>query len=752
MSTVTAPPRRRPGVSADHEHYRWWALSCTSLGMLLAATNSGTLIIALPDLERSLHTTLLELVWVILAYMIASTVLVLSFGRLSDLFGRKRAYVARLPHLRRRPRSAPGFAGSGTQLILWRIFQGIGAAFLFANAPALVTDAFPREQLGLAMGANTMVAAIGLVLGPVLGGALVAISWHWVFWFNVPFALAGAAWGASSCASWSSPTRCAAIDLLGTPRSSSGSPGSCSASRGAASTAGTTRSSSAGLAAAAVFLPMWVWIENHVDARRCSTSGCSATGCSRRPRRRLPQRPRPLRADVPVRLLLPGAPRATTRSPPASSSSRSPLGMLIASPLAGSYADRHGSRGLAALGMVVTGVGLALMTTLQVHTAYWQSALWLLIVGVGSGMFNSPNTAAMMGAVPAQRRGVAAGARTLVQNSGAVMSIAFVLAIVTSAVPKPTLFRIFSGLSQGLSDAKLAPFIHNMHVALWVLAATSFLGAAVCLLRPKHVVAEDARRGRRGDRAAARERDGGIAMSDTTPDLRIGDVARLAGTTPRTIRYYEEIGLLERGAQRASGSHRLYSEHDVERLREVIRLRELLNVSLEELKTLLAAEEARAQLRSELSREDVDARAAPRCCCGRRSDTSSSSSPSCGAAARSWPSSSRTSPRNADGSNDACASCRPPRPPGPTPRRPRRWRPAPAVPRRPAPHSGRRALGFPVDRQCVRIRVWHDAGAFAIRASATPDRLAASVSGGARTRRTPSMPDFSPSAASQQRS
>ena len=93
-------------------------------------------------------------------------------------------------------------------------------------------------------------------------------------------------------------------------------------------------------------------------------------------------------------------------------------------------------------------------------------------------MFNSPNTAAMMGAVPAHRRGIAAGARTLLQNTGAVLSIAFVLAIVTSAVPKATLFAVFSGLAQGLSAEKLAPFIANMHVALWVLAATSLLGAA----------------------------------------------------------------------------------------------------------------------------------------------------------------------------------------------------------------------------------------------------------------------------------
>src|SRR3954449_8495034 len=122
-STVRA--RRRIGVHADHEHYKWWALSCTSLGMLLATINSGTLIIALPDLERSLHTTLLELVWVILAYMIASTVLVLSAGRLSDLFGRKKAYVGGFAIFTVASLGA-GFSGTGTQLILWRIVQGIG--------------------------------------------------------------------------------------------------------------------------------------------------------------------------------------------------------------------------------------------------------------------------------------------------------------------------------------------------------------------------------------------------------------------------------------------------------------------------------------------------------------------------------------------------------------------------------------------------------------------------------------------------
>ena len=173
MSATHAERARRIGVHAEHDSYKWWALSCTSLGMLLATINSGTLIIALPDLERSLHTSLLELVWVILVYMIASTVLVLSAGRLSDQFGRKQAYIGGFVLFALASLGA-GFAGNGTELILWRILQGIGGSFLFANAAAIVTDAFPREQLGLAMGTNTMVAAVGLVIGPVLGGALVA--------------------------------------------------------------------------------------------------------------------------------------------------------------------------------------------------------------------------------------------------------------------------------------------------------------------------------------------------------------------------------------------------------------------------------------------------------------------------------------------------------------------------------------------------------------------------------------------------
>jgi EmrB/QacA subfamily drug resistance transporter len=475
---------RLVGVEGGHEHYRWWALSCTSLGMLLVATNSGTLIIALPDLERSLGTGLLELVWVILAYMISSTVLVLTAGRLSDLFGRKTAFVGAFLLFAFASLGA-GTSSDGTELILWRVLQGVGGAFIFANGPALVTDAFPQEQLGLAMGTNTMVAAIGLVIGPVLGGALVAISWQWVFWFNVPLALAGGLWAALVLRELASRDPVRGFDLGGTLTFVLGLTGLVY---------GISRGGISGwndplviwsLLAAAILLPLFVLIEHRgrspmldlsIFRNRmfaAATGAAFINGLSRFALMFIfvfyfqgAQGDDPITAGVKL------APMA--------------IGMLVSSPLAGIWADRHGSRALAALGMLVSAAALAGMTTLEAGAAYWQSMLWLGLVGIGSGMFNSPNTAAMMGTVPADRRGIAAGARTMLQNTGAVISIAFVLAIVTAAVPKPVLFKIFSGLASGLSSAQLDPFIANMHTALWVLAITSLLGAGVSMLRPAH--------------------------------------------------------------------------------------------------------------------------------------------------------------------------------------------------------------------------------------------------------------------------
>jgi EmrB/QacA subfamily drug resistance transporter len=492
LEAERAGGRRRLGVDSDHDSYKWWALSCTSLGMLLATINSGTLIIALPNLERSLHTSLLELVWVILVYMIASTVLVLSAGRLSDQFGRKKAYVMGFIVFAVASLGA-GFAADGTQLILWRILQGIGGSFLFANAAAIVTDAFPKEQLGLAMGTNTMVAAVGLVIGPVLGGALVAISWHWVFWFNVPFGLLGSLWGAKILHEVTGRSNDRSFDYLGTISFLIGLTGLVyGISRGGIE-GWTSPLTIPALILAVVLLPAFVLVESRQKApmldlsifrdRLFATASAAAfaNGLARFALMFVfvfyfqgVQGNSPILAGVKL------APLA--------------LGMLIASPAAGLWADRRGSRTLAVLGMLVTALGLGLMTTLQRDTTYAWPGIYMFIVGIGSGMFNSPNTAAMMGAVAPHRRGIAAGARVLVQNTGAVMSIAFVLAIITSAVPKQVLFKVFSGLAKHISTAQLSPFIANMHTALWCLCAVSIIGAGISAARPKDIISPAAER------------------------------------------------------------------------------------------------------------------------------------------------------------------------------------------------------------------------------------------------------------------
>ncbi|HET8756831.1 MAG TPA: MFS transporter [Solirubrobacteraceae bacterium] len=349
--------------------------------MLLATINSGTLIIALPDLERALGTSILQLVWVILAYMIASTVLVLTAGRLSDLFGRKRAYVGGFVVFGLASLGA-GFAADGSVLIAWRVLQGIGGAFLFANASALVTDAFPVEQLGLALGTNTMVAAVGLVLGPVLGGALVGISWHWVFWFNVPFTAIGSVWAALVLRELARRDDNRGYDLLGTAVFVVGLTGLVlGLSRGGIS-GWSDPVTIGGLVVGAVLLPLFVLIERRQRAPMldleifrnrmfsAATAAAFINGLSRFALMFVfVFYFQGVKGDDPITAGIKLAPMA--------------IGMLVASPLAGVWADRHGSRALAALGMVVSALALAGMTTLGVHSAYWQSTLWLLVSASG---------------------------------------------------------------------------------------------------------------------------------------------------------------------------------------------------------------------------------------------------------------------------------------------------------------------------------------------------------------------------------
>ena len=461
--------------------YKWSALSCTSLGALLATVNTGTLIIALPELARSLNTDIFSLVWVLLSYMLAQTALVLMVGRFADMVGRKKLYVGGFA-LFTLVSLLAGFATNAWELIVARTLMGAAGAFMMANSGVIVTDAFPPKQLGQALGVNQMVAAIGSILGPVLGGWLTSFSWQWVFWFNVPLGLVGTIWAAWNLRELVSVQRGQKLDILGNATFLVGLTALLVGLTQGGIRGWGTEVVVASLIAAAVLLPAFVLVELRAEEPllnlRMFSSRIFAFGNASAMLSSL--------ARMAVTFLfvfffigVKGYDHLTTGfllTPLAGA-------MFVFAPFSGRIADRASARLISTLGMLVTAAGLLGMTTVGVDTPYWEIAVWMIVVGAGSGIFNSPNTRAIMSSVPPEKRGVASGARTLVVNVGAVLSIAFAIAMVTSAMPASAMVKIFSGVSRGFSEGAAVPFIAGFHVALLFMAGASLVGAVFSALR-----------------------------------------------------------------------------------------------------------------------------------------------------------------------------------------------------------------------------------------------------------------------------
>jgi EmrB/QacA subfamily drug resistance transporter len=467
-------PKKKHWFSLE---YKWAALSCTSIGALLAAINGGSLIVALPTLMRELNTGLFSLIWVLLSYLLAQTVLTLAAGRIADMFGRKKFYVGGFA-LFTVVSLLAGFASDAAQLTAARTVMGVGGAFMMANSSVIVTDAFPRKGLGQALGINMMVAAAGSTLGVVIGGIMTSISWQWVFWFNVPLGVIGTIWAAINLREIVELEKGQRLDVAGNLTFFVGLTGLLIALTLGGIEGWGTPLVAGGFLAAAVFLPAFLVVERKVKAPMLNLSmfksrvfafgNISAFLSSI--------------AQFAVMFmfvfffigvkgydhLMAGIllmPLAGT--------------MFIASPVSGWFADRMPARVISTLGMLVMAAGLIGMATLiGVSTPYWEIALLMVIVGGGSGIFNSPNTRAIMNSVRPDQRGVASGARALLANTGGVLSIALAISIITSALPVDQMFEIFSGaVAQGLSAQEAAPFISGFHTALFVGAAASLLGA-----------------------------------------------------------------------------------------------------------------------------------------------------------------------------------------------------------------------------------------------------------------------------------
>lgn len=493
MSAAARAPRAPAWSRPDpaHERYRWWVLAVTSIGALLASLTSGTLVIALPDILRDLHTDLFTLLLIVVGYTLVTTVLVLNAGRIADMIGRARSYTIGFAIFTAASvlcAVAPGAA----VLVAARVLQGIGGAFLMANSAALVTDAFPRRELGRALGINAMVVGAGLILGPILGGFLTGFGWRTVFWVNVPIGLLGTLAAARILVEQRTPSGRRSLDLTGSALYLVGLTGLMSALAFGGIYGWTTSWVIAGFLAFVVALPAFLWVESHVDEPlldlslfriRLFTAG-NLTGLLNGVAR-----------NGVLFLLVFYLQGAKGEDPVEAGVRLAPLavGLLVLSPIAGALADRFGSRLLATAGMIVTGVGLAGLMTLQVDTPYWQLAIWQLVIGAGSGLFNSPNTSAVMGVVPPAQRGVGAGARMMLTSTGFVISIALSIGLVTSAMDPKVMLEIFSGTQVGSAGIDLSPFVSALHLAFGAGVVASAIGAGISLMRGDHVSWEDAR-------------------------------------------------------------------------------------------------------------------------------------------------------------------------------------------------------------------------------------------------------------------
>jgi MFS family permease len=465
-----------PSLEAAGDRYKWIALSNTTLAVLLATLDASITLIAMPDIFRGIHLDPLVpansfyLLWMILGYLVVSSVLIVSLGRLGDMFGRVRIYnlgfvIYTVASLLLTIDWMTGQAGA-TYLVVFRIVQGVGGACLLANAAAIITDAFPADQRGMALGINNIVGVSGLFVGLVLGGLLAPIDWRLVFLISVPVGLFGTVWAYLKLEERSEPRR-AAIDWWGNATFALGLVLAMIAVTygirpyGGSPTGWESPKVLALLAGSAVSLAAFAAIELRVAEPmfrltlfriRAFTFGSLSTFLAA-----------VARGGLLFMLIiwlqgiwLPLHGYSFTETPLWAGIYMLPLtlGILIAGPISGLLSDRYGARPFATGGMIGAALSFAMLMALPTDFTYWVFAAILFFNGVSMGMFAAPNRAAVMNSLPPGDRGAGGGMNQTFQNSAQVLSIGifFTLLIVGLASSLPA--TLSSGLqAHGVSAA-----------------------------------------------------------------------------------------------------------------------------------------------------------------------------------------------------------------------------------------------------------------------------------------------------------
>jgi MFS family permease len=473
------------------DRYKWTALSNTTLGVLMATVDGSIVIISMPAIFRGIGLDPLSpanigyLLWMILGYLLVAAVLVVALGRLGDMFGRVRLYnlgfmifsVASLALS-----LDPFRGGSGALwLIGWRVVQGIGGAMLTANSAAILTDAFPLEQRGMALGINQITALAGQFLGLLAGGLLAEVDWRAVFWVSVPIGVAGTIWSYRSLREVGTP-RAARVDWLGNLTFVSGALVLlASITYGiqpyrSHATGWTNPWVLGGAGGGIVLLVAFCVVETRVAEPmlrlglfriRAFAAGNLAALLTAI-----------ARGGMQFMLIiwlqgiwLPLHGYDYERTPLWAGIYMLPLtaGFLVAGPISGYLSDRFGARLFATGGLSVVCAAFIGLLALPVDFSYSTFAALLFASGLGQGMFSAPNTSAVMSSVPAEQRGVASGMRATFQNSGTALSIGVFFSLMIAGLATSLPHTLSAGL-----QAQSVPAADATHVATLPPVSTLF--------------------------------------------------------------------------------------------------------------------------------------------------------------------------------------------------------------------------------------------------------------------------------------
>jgi len=461
--------------------YKWKALSCTTLGALFSVLSGSTLVVALPVIMKDLHASMNVIAWTIMGYMLIMTILVPSIGRMGDMYGRKKLYVSGFAIFTFASLLC-GLSQTGMQLIIFRLLQAVGGSLILANGTAIVADAFPREELGKALGLNISVISVAIIVGPILGGFLMAFGWRSIFYINIPIGIIGTLWSLYQLKEMNKVTEKQTFDLKGTLSFTAGVLLLLTALSLGAFMGWTNPYVILIFAVSMAIMALFVRIETKtnqpmLDLRLFKTRVIAFAYISN---------------------LLNGIARGSVTfllifffqgikgmDPLNAGLMLSPfaIAMMIISPFSGSLSDKYGTRVLSSVGLLITAVGLGGLMLIKPTTSITVLILWMLIMGFGSGMFFSPNTSSIMGCVPADKRGIAAGVNTMMSNAGALLSIALSMAIISSSISPDAMQALFLGNQVSTNGIAPNEFVSGLRMAFTISFIFSIVAAAISFLR-----------------------------------------------------------------------------------------------------------------------------------------------------------------------------------------------------------------------------------------------------------------------------